>query len=330
MDFCVILKSFPHNEHYLDRYIKFIKTRNKLKCGYTEKHHIIPKCIDSRYKSFKKHPWNKIALTGREHFIAHCILAKAYPCVLGLTTCLLKMHKQCIDDSTFNSYTYERIRTYVSIAVRIVGKNKHWICNIYGNSSHVDKHLPIPDGWVLGRGSPAANMNKVAMYYEDTTIYVNQHETVEYIKIGYRLGNGRKDYKTYYNPETLETIIVPADSQPEGWLNGAPKSVAYRYKNTKTGEFFKTKTKLEESDEIVFAPLIKNKKYYYDPVTRESSIFAVDEVIPEGWVRGNPGQFGIQRTKNRKWFKSPCGKISKMFNLGDQPDDWIPGRVMNS
>lgn len=329
MDFCEILKSFPHNQHYLDRYIRFIKTRNQIKSGYTENHHIVPKCINSKYKSFIKHPWNKIVLTGREHFIAHCILAKAYPFVFGLTTCLMRMHNQCIDEENFNSYTYERIRKFIAAAASIVGKNKQWICDANGNSAHVDKNLPIPDGWKRGRGSVSAIINKIAMTYESSTIYVFEHEIAEYTKIGYQIGNGKKNYKNYYTPETLQTVSVPEGTQPEGWLNGAPKSASYRYKNNKTGEFFTTKTKLEESDEIVFAPSIKGKKYYHDPVTGESSTFAIDDIIPDGWIKGNPAQFGIQRTRNRKWFKSPCGKISKMFKSGDQPDDWIPGRVMN-
>lgn len=74
-----ILSSKPHNPHYLNRYWKFIQSRNSCS-GYTEIHHICPKAKDlfPEYASLKTHPWNKIKLTAREHFISHWLLYKAY------------------------------------------------------------------------------------------------------------------------------------------------------------------------------------------------------------------------------------------------------------
>lgn len=82
MNFIEILKSKPHNLHYLNRYIKlinYIKNSERIN-GYTEKHHICPKAKDlfPEYKSFKEHPWNMIVLPARYHFIAHWLLWKAY------------------------------------------------------------------------------------------------------------------------------------------------------------------------------------------------------------------------------------------------------------
>lgn len=47
---------------------------------YYEAHHILPKAkkMFPEYSSFKKHPWNKVLLTAREHFICHLLLAKHY------------------------------------------------------------------------------------------------------------------------------------------------------------------------------------------------------------------------------------------------------------
>jgi len=79
--FADILKSKPHNSHYLNRYIKFINqcivTTHLLE---TEDHHICPKSSDlfPEFKSFKKYPWNKAALTLRQHYVAHRLLWKAY------------------------------------------------------------------------------------------------------------------------------------------------------------------------------------------------------------------------------------------------------------
>ena len=78
-----ILKSKPHNKHFLDKYIKLIKSFSYNNGNNTKKeaHHILPKAKDMfpEYKSFKENPWNKILLTPRQHIICHICLAKAYP-----------------------------------------------------------------------------------------------------------------------------------------------------------------------------------------------------------------------------------------------------------
>lgn len=78
-----ILQSKPHNQHYLNRYYKFvsrIQNKNIEIEGTFETHHICPKASDlfPEYSSFKNYPWNKLKLTSRQHFIAHWMLAKAY------------------------------------------------------------------------------------------------------------------------------------------------------------------------------------------------------------------------------------------------------------
>jgi hypothetical protein len=85
MNILEILKSKPHNPHYLNRYYNFIIscTKNNANLGesvYTEMHHICPKANDlfPEYKSLKKFPWNKSMLTDRQHYIAHWLLWKSY------------------------------------------------------------------------------------------------------------------------------------------------------------------------------------------------------------------------------------------------------------
>ena len=46
---------------------------------YYEIHHIFPRCVYPEWKNLKEHPWNAVLLTGREHFICHRLLAKAFP-----------------------------------------------------------------------------------------------------------------------------------------------------------------------------------------------------------------------------------------------------------
>jgi hypothetical protein len=77
-----ILKTKPHNIHYLNRYYRFItdcRSHNK-KLDYSELHHICPKSKDlfPEYKSLKQYPENGIRLSARQHFIAHYMLFRAY------------------------------------------------------------------------------------------------------------------------------------------------------------------------------------------------------------------------------------------------------------
>jgi len=83
MDIYTILASKPHNPHYLNRYITFIHNCQLKNVGYkgpVEGHHICPKADDMfpEYKDFRKHPWNKVNLKPREHFVAHLLLWKAF------------------------------------------------------------------------------------------------------------------------------------------------------------------------------------------------------------------------------------------------------------
>lgn len=54
--------------------------------GYTENHHIIPKCIGG---SDDKD--NLVELSAREHFVAHLLLAKIYPDNFGLASAMIYM-----------------------------------------------------------------------------------------------------------------------------------------------------------------------------------------------------------------------------------------------
>lgn len=70
------------NVHYIDRYVKFISSRNNIRIKYeTSRHHILPKARDffPEYANMKEFSWNICHLTHREHFIAHMILYKAFP-----------------------------------------------------------------------------------------------------------------------------------------------------------------------------------------------------------------------------------------------------------
>lgn len=67
--------------------------------GYTERHHIIPRCMGGTNE-----PNNLVRLTAREHFIAHLLLAKIYGGKLIHTAFMMSNYKKC------NSKSYKWLK----------------------------------------------------------------------------------------------------------------------------------------------------------------------------------------------------------------------------
>jgi len=62
------------NQHYLNRYYKFIESlKEQTINGYYERHHIVPKSLGGGDEDS-----NIILLTPRQHYVAHWMLWKAY------------------------------------------------------------------------------------------------------------------------------------------------------------------------------------------------------------------------------------------------------------
>lgn len=106
MNLETLLFSKKGNAHYIKRYLRFIDTRIQKLNG--EKHHILPKAKDMfpEFKDLTKNPWNGIILSSREHFIAHYMLARAFPNSESQSYCCWKFFK---NKKTQNSRQYEII-----------------------------------------------------------------------------------------------------------------------------------------------------------------------------------------------------------------------------
>lgn len=85
------------------------RAKNREIEGYTEKHHIIPKCIGGSDINV-----NIVKLTAREHFLCHMLLCEIYPKNHKLKHALFLMAigKQKIKEKTYiiGSRVYERLR----------------------------------------------------------------------------------------------------------------------------------------------------------------------------------------------------------------------------
>lgn len=105
------------NLHYLNRYNKFIGAlKEQTIDGYYELHHIIPKSSGgSNDKS------NLIALTARQHYIAHWLLWKAYGGNLARAFFMMSSVGRY---QRVNSKTYDKARKDYSEQVKIQMANK--------------------------------------------------------------------------------------------------------------------------------------------------------------------------------------------------------------
>src|SRR5574343_160301 len=106
------------NERILQRYYKFIDNIKRLgnrDIAYTERHHIVPKCMGGSNELE-----NLIDLTLREHYLAHMMLAKAYPDNVSINSAFIMMGQRQTKSnmrarpeilSHYNSRLYESLKT---------------------------------------------------------------------------------------------------------------------------------------------------------------------------------------------------------------------------
>lgn len=66
----------------VERYLRFVASRAGIKvASHTHYHHILPKASDffPEFRRLSDHTWNGVHMTTREHYIAHWMLARAFP-----------------------------------------------------------------------------------------------------------------------------------------------------------------------------------------------------------------------------------------------------------
>lgn len=96
------------------------RAQNRTLEGYTEKHHIIPKCLGG-----SNNKENLVELTAREHFLCHRLLCEIYPKVTKLWYALFLMAigKQIIKSKyKLDSRSYERLK--LEFIQNVKGKKK--------------------------------------------------------------------------------------------------------------------------------------------------------------------------------------------------------------
>lgn len=147
--------------NYKAIYEKLIsKRQNEPAIGYTEIHHILPRCLGG-----SDDIENLVRLTGREHWVAHLLLYKIHRTANLVHACNM-MAMRCEERGiprikSSRMYEYIRkehakaMRSLMSIAQRGKGNSQYgtmWICNIdLLQNKKISKDNDIPTDWVKGR-----------------------------------------------------------------------------------------------------------------------------------------------------------------------------------
>ena len=129
---------------------------NRITDGYTERHHIIPRCLGgSDAKS------NIVKLTAREHFIFHYLLCNIYQNTHSYykLLCAFNSMQRGSDkhDRYFNSRLFESQRKHFAseMSANKIGSNNSqygtmWITDGIDNAK-ISKTDTVPLGWRIGR-----------------------------------------------------------------------------------------------------------------------------------------------------------------------------------
>jgi hypothetical protein len=175
--------------------------------GYIEHHHIVMKSLGGNNDSD-----NIVALTGREHYVAHLLLHKIHK--LPQTSYALWMmqmknsintDRPCIKSSRMYEWARKEFAKYISKHNKLnsYGKNNsqygtRWICNVELKQNRKILNTEImPSGWVAGR-----NKWKISIRQK--------------LKLPFYITNGILNKKVNFVDQDI----------PEGWVIGHSLSEA--------------------------------------------------------------------------------------------------------
>lgn len=127
-----------------------VRSKIRILTGYTEKHHILPKCMGG---DNSKH--NIVRLTPEEHYVAHQLLVKIYNLPALVYAANMMTSTSNTTSRTNKLYGWLRKRLQAAAKQRTGSKNgsygKLWYHNLADSAA--GKYLPgtEPQGWSKGR-----------------------------------------------------------------------------------------------------------------------------------------------------------------------------------
>lgn len=141
---------------YLAHYNALIlRGQNRVLEGYKEHHHIVPVCMGGTDDES-----NLVALTGREHFVAHQLLVKLYPKVGGLIAAV-RFLTSTRQGNPVKSRIYEWLRKRHAIQMSINNKGKKMTPEQIAKAaaSHLGKKRSVEARANMSRGAKLRKMS---------------------------------------------------------------------------------------------------------------------------------------------------------------------------
>lgn len=283
---------FKQNK-YKNLYFSIIENaKNKIYAGYTENHHIIPKCLGG---SDEKE--NIVKLSAREHFICHLLLTKISDDdrIKYSAMCMRLSNPRQQRNYKINSWVYSMLKEYNSQLCKekftgreCPNKNKEKYYDPLTRTSKFFEKGTQPKNWK--KGSPPETKQK----------YTGIH----------------KDNVYYHDPETGKVVSLKKhDIPPIGYIKGNPNASKGNEKNIGkiscycliTGKVIKTTKDNIPKNYIIGTPFIwvNNGK--------ESKMHNIKIApVPEGWEFGRINSKTPLTILNKtdKMIKTPLGTFN--------------------
>jgi hypothetical protein len=206
-----------------DRLINFRKN-NVPTTKYTETHHIVMKSLGGTDKKD-----NLVILTGREHYIAHLLLAKFNFCKQTIFALqMMQMRSKTNDQRPHikSGRMYEWARNQFSKFLSSNSKGNQnsqygtqWICNIPSRKNQkIFKHEPVPEGWTLGRNlwnkPTKSSIRQSRVCSNETRAKISEKNKIS------KLGNKSLTGRIWINNGIINRAIISTLPIPEGFVKG--------------------------------------------------------------------------------------------------------------
>ena len=221
-----------YNKHYA---ILIERAKTRVLEEYTEKHHIIPRCLGGTNKKT-----NLVKLTPEEHYVAHQLLVKMYPKEHKLVYAA-NMMTVASSTTTRNNKIYGWLKKkHSSICKQRLGsKNpsygRKWYYDpVTGKNGKFDHNIPI--NWIAGRSARAT----VCRYCKTCNIYVDTVFAKAYRSVLCKehryLNNQNRTNRIWHTP--AGSFSTPAEAAIKN--NCTRKTIYNRTASKKFNDYFIT------------------------------------------------------------------------------------------